>query len=387
MSTFDEQAIDAHRRWRGKIEYRSRPTVANNDDLSVVYTPGVAAPCMEIHRHPEQVRELTGVANLVAVVTDGSAVLGLGDIGPEAALPVMEGKCVLFHEFADVDAIAIALSVREPDAIVAAVAAIAPSLGGVNLEDISAPRCFEVERKLQAQLSIPVMHDDQHGTAVVMLAGVINAVQLTNRAPRNLRTVILGAGAGGIACAQMLKEYGVEEIALIDSKGLLTPEREDLNPFKREVSGWHGHKMTAARGVPQLADVIPGADLLLGLSGPGLVAPAMVASMNANAIVFAMANPTPEIMPDEAAEAGAAIIATGRSDFPNQINNALAFPGIFRGLLDAQIPKVTVKQKLAAAEGIAAAVRDPSPNEIVPSIFQEGLGQAVAEAVKASVER
>ena len=378
---YDQEAIDAHRHWRGKIDYRSRPAVSNQHDLSVVYTPGVAAPCVEINKHPELVWELTGRGNLVAVVTDGSAVLGLGNIGPTAALPVMEGKCVLFKEFAGVDAIPIALDVHEADQIVDAVAAIAPSLGGVNLEDISAPRCFEVERKLQERVAIPIMHDDQHGTAVVALAAVINALKLTNREPAGTRTVITGAGASGIAVAQLLHSYGVQEIALIDSKGLITSEREDINPYKREVAGWSGRSLNPDGSLPQVADILPGTDLYIGLSGPGLVTPAMIATMNRDALVFPMANPTPEIMPALAAEAGAAVIATGRSDFPNQINNALAFPGIFRGLLDGKISKVTDAHKLAAAEAIAVFVGDPTPDRIIPSIFEEGLGRAVADAV------
>ena len=381
---YDQEAIDEHRRWRGKIDYRSKPTVKDLHDLSVVYTPGVAAPCLEINKHPDLVWELTGRGNLVAVVTDGSAVLGLGDIGPTAALPVMEGKCVLFKEFAGVDAIAIALDVRDADQIVDTVAAIAPSLGGVNLEDISAPRCFEIERKLQDRVDIPVMHDDQHGTAVVALAGVINALKITNRTPANTKTVLTGAGASGIAVAHLLHAYGIEQISLVDSKGLIVPAREDINAYKREVARWTSGSLNADGSIPQIADVLPGADLYIGLSGPGLISTAMIASMNRDAIVFPMANPTPEIMPHLAAEAGAAIIATGRSDFPNQINNALAFPGIFRGLLDAKIPNVTNAHKLAAALAIAAFVSDPVPDRIVPSIFDEGLGGVVAEAVKSA---
>lgn len=381
MSDFDQEAIEAHRRWRGKVDYASKVKVKNHDELSVVYTPGVAAPCLEIARDPSLAREMTGIGNLVAVVTDGSAVLGLGDIGPQAALPVMEGKCVLFREFAGVDAIPIALSVREVDDIVAAVEAIAPSLGGINLEDISAPRCFEVERRLHESLDIPVMHDDQHGTAVVALAGVINALKLTNREPKNTRTVILGAGASGIACGALLREYGCEDVALIDSKGLLTVDREDLNPYKRVAAEWCGYRNKEDGGIPQTADAIRGADLFLGLSGPGLVSTAEIASMNADSMVFAMANPTPEIMPDEAAEAGAAIIATGRSDFPNQINNALGFPGLFRGLLDGGIPRVHDGHKIAAAQAIADFVGEPTPDRIVPSIFENGLAQAVARSV------
>ena len=382
MSSFDQEAIEAHRQWRGKVDYAAKVKVKNHDELSVVYTPGVAAPCLEIEKDPSQVRELTGVGNLVAVITDGSAVLGLGDIGPQAALPVMEGKCVLFREFAGVDAIPIALSVREVDDIVAAVEAIAPSLGGINLEDISAPRCFEIEQRLHESLSIPVMHDDQHGTAVVALAGVINGLKLTDREPGDVRTIIVGAGASGIACGSLLREYGCEDVALIDSKGLLTVDREDLNPWKREAAEWCGFKNNDDGSIPQTSEVMRGRDLFLGLSGPGVVSTADVASMNSNSMVFAMANPTPEIMPDEAAEAGASIIATGRSDFPNQINNALGFPGLFRGLLDAGIPEVNTQHKLAAAQAIADFVGEPTPGRIVPSIFEDGLAYAVADAVK-----
>lgn len=384
MSDYDQRAIEMHREWGGKVDYASKVTVRNHDDLSVVYTPGVAAPCMEIHREPALARVMTGVGNLVAVITDGSAVLGLGDIGPQAALPVMEGKCVLFREFAGVDAIPIALAVREVDDIVAAIEAIAPSLGGINLEDISAPRCFEIERRLHESLSIPVMHDDQHGTAVVALAGVINALRLTNRDFGDIRTVVLGAGASGIACSAILREMGCEDISLIDSKGLLTVDREDLNPWKREAAEWFPHQNNSDGSIPQTSQVMRGADLFLGLAGPGLVTVADVASMNDNAMVFAMANPTPEIMPDEAAEAGAAIIATGRSDFANQINNALGFPGMFRGLLDGGIPKIEDEHKIAAAQAIADFVDDPTPERIVPSIFEDGLAYKVAEAVQAA---
>ena len=378
---YDAQALVAHREWRGKIDYASKVSVKDHAELSVVYTPGVAAPCLAIQREPLLVREMTGVGNLVAVITDGSAVLGLGNIGPQAALPVMEGKCVLFKQFAGVDAIPIALDVHDTDSIVATVRAIAPSLGGINLEDIAAPVCFEVEAQLQEALDIPVMHDDQHGTAVVALAGVINSLKLTNREPRNTRTVVLGAGAGGIACAKMLRKYGLGEIALLDSKGLITADREDLNPYKREVAAWNDFRRNPDGSMPQLSDVIRGADLFLGLSGPNLVSTADVASMHPDAIVFPMANPDPEILPAAAAEAGAAIIATGRSDFANQINNALGFPGIFRGLLDAHIPKVQDAHKLAAAQAIADFVSDPTPGRVVPSIFEEGLAQSVARAV------
>ena len=378
---YKQQAIESHRQWRGKIEHRSKVKVTNHDELSVVYTPGVGAACMEIHAHPELVREMTGVGNLVAVITDGSAVLGLGNIGPQASLPVMEGKCVLFKEFADVDAIPIALDVHTTDEIVAAITAIAPSLGGINLEDIAAPICFEVEEQLHEKLDIPVMHDDQHGTAVIALAGVINSLALTNREPRNTRTVILGAGAGGIAVGKMLHNHGMEEIAFVDSKGLITSDRDDLNKYKQEVAAWGDFHRNANGDIPQLSEVMRGSDLFIGLSGPNLITTADVAAMNKDPMVFPMANPDPEIMPDAAAEGGAAIIATGRSDFPNQLNNALGFPGIFRGLLDGGIQKVEDVHKVAAAKAIAGFVPDPTPNEIVPSIFAPGLADAVAQAV------
>ena len=383
---YGEQALEAHRQWRGKIDYRSKVSVRNHQDLSVVYTPGVAAPCLEIQMHPETTRELTGVGNLVAVVTDGSAVLGLGNLGPQASLPVMEGKCVLFREFAGVDAVSIALNVHTADEISQAVEAIAPSFGGINLEDINAPKCFEIEARLSKSLDIPIMHDDQHGTAVVALAGMINALKLTNREPRNTRMVVLGAGASGIAVSKLLHAYGVEEIALLDSKGLCTIDREDINEYKREVASWAGHRLNPDGSTPQLSDVVRGADLLVGLSGPNLVSSAQISAMNSHAIVFVMANPDPEIMPDAAAEAGAEIVATGRSDFPNQINNALGFPGIFRGLLDGRIKTVGEPHKLAAAKAIAEYVADPSPNEIVPSIFAPGLANAVAASVIAAAE-
>ena len=378
---YDQLALEAHAEWHGKVDYASKVTVTNHDELSVVYTPGVAAPCLEIEKHPETARTYTGIGNLVAVITDGSAVLGLGDIGPQAALPVMEGKCVLFKSFAGVDAIPIALDVHDVDGIVSAVKAIAPSLGGINLEDIKAPICFEVEEKLHDALDIPVMHDDQHGTAVVALAGVINALALTNREPRNTRVVMLGAGASSIAVAKLLRLYGIEEIAMLDSKGLLTTGRDDMNKYKQEIANWGEFGNNSDGSIPQFSQVIKGADLFIGLSGPGLVTQEDIAQMNDDALVFPMANPTPEVMPELAKAAGAAIIATGRSDFPNQINNALGFPGIFRGLLDARIEKVENPHKLAAAAAIATAVDDPSPDEIVPSIFKEGLAGKVAEAV------
>ena len=379
--SYDERALAAHREWRGKIDYAPKVIVRDHDELSIVYTPGVAAPCLAIQETPSLVREMTGIGNLVAVITDGSAVLGLGNIGPQAALPVMEGKCVLFKSFAGVDAVPIALDVHSTDEIVAAVRAIAPSFGGINLEDIAAPICFEVEKQLHDALDIPVMHDDQHGTAVVALAGVINALKVTNREPGNTRAVVLGAGAGGMACAKLLREYGITEIAMLDSKGLISSDREDLNPYKQEVAAWNDFHRNPDGSNPQLSDVIQGADLFLGLSGPDLMTTSDVASMNTDALVFGMANPDPEIMPDLAAEAGAAIVATGRSDFPNQMNNALGFPGIFRGLLDGNIQQVENPHKLAAARAIADFVTDPRADRVLPSIFEEGLADTVAKAV------
>lgn len=381
---YDQRALEMHAEWHGKVDYQAKSIVTNHDELSVVYTPGVAAPCLEIEKHPEKARLLTGIGNLVAVITDGSAVLGLGDIGPQAALPVMEGKCVLFKSFAGIDAIPIALDVHTVDEIVATVKAIAPSLGGINLEDIKAPICFEVEAQLHDALDIPVMHDDQHGTAVVALAGLINALKVTGRTAKDTRTVMLGAGASSIAVAKLFRKYGVENIAMLDSKGLLCDDRDDLNPYKQEIAAWSEFKKNSDGSIPQISDVIKGADLFIGLSGPGLVTQEDIASMNKDAMVFPMANPTPEIMPELAAAAGAAIIATGRSDFPNQINNALGFPGIFRGLLDAQIEKVEDQHKLAAAKAIAGFVKNPTADEIVPSIFAPGLADAVAEAVKSA---
>ncbi len=379
-----EESLAAHRKWRGKVRYASKVPLHTAHDLSLAYTPGVAAACRAIAADPGEVRALTGVGNLVAVITDGSAVLGLGDIGPAAALPVMEGKCAIFRTFAGVDAIPIALGVRDPEAIVAAITAIAPSFGGINLEDISAPRCFAIEQQLQQTLPIPVMHDDQHGTAIAALAGIINALRLTNREAASTRAVVMGAGAGGLAVAWLLHRWGVGEVALVDSQGLVAPERAGLNPYKREAARWSGQHLPADGRIPSLGEVVRGTDVLLGLSVANLVDGEMVRSMAARPIVMAMANPDPEIMPEAAQAAGAAIVATGRSDYPNQINNAIAYPGVFRGLLDAQVRAVSDGMKTAAAEALAAAVADPRPDIIVPSLFEPGLAQRVADAVIAA---
>ena len=376
------EALAFHARGKpGKLEIQATKPLTTAHDLSPAYSPGVAAPCLEIRKTPEVSYDYTSRGNIVAVISNGTAVLGLGNLGALASKPVMEGKAVLFKRFADIDGIDLEVDTEDVDEFIDCVRFLGKSWGGINLEDISAPRCFEVERRLHESLDIPVMHDDQHGTAVVALAGVINALKLTNREPKNTRTVILGAGASGIACGALLREYGCEDVALIDSKGLLTVDREDLNPYKRVAAEWCGYRNKEDGGIPQTADAIRGADLFLGLSGPGLVSTAEIASMNADSMVFAMANPTPEIMPDEAAEAGAAIIATGRSDFPNQINNALGFPGLFRGLLDGGIPRVHDGHKIAAAQAIADFVGEPTPDRIVPSIFENGLAQAVAKSV------
>ncbi len=377
-----DRTFDMHQ--GGKIEVVSLAEVNDRHDLSMAYTPGVARVCMAIHEDPARAYDLTIKKNTVAVVTDGTAVLGLGDIGPAAAMPVMEGKALLFKEFAGVDAFPICLDVTDPQEIIDTVIRLAPTFGGINLEDIKAPICFEVEKQLHDALDIPIMHDDQHGTAVVALAGLINALKVTGRTAKDTRTVMLGAGASSIAVAKLFRLYGVEEIAMLDSKGLLCDDRDDLNPYKQEVASWSAFKKHPDGSIPQISEVIKGADLFIGLSGPGLVTQEDIASMNKDSMVFPMANPMPEVMPDLAKAAGAAIIATGRSDFPNQINNALGFPGIFRGLLDGRIEKVEDNHKLAAAAAIAGFVKNPTADEIVPSIFAPGLADAVAEAVKSA---
>ena len=376
------RSLEAHKKYGGKVAIHSKMPLDTPDDLSLAYTPGVAQPCLDIAENRDKVYDYTCKQNTVAVVSDGSAVLGLGNIGPEAALPVMEGKAVLFKKFADVDAVPIVLSTQNTEEIINTVKAIAPGFGGINLEDISAPRCFEIEKRLKKELDIPVMHDDQHGTAVVTVAGMFNAVKVTGREFSDLSIVINGAGAAGIAIIYLLREIGVRQIVMCDSRGIIHRDRGDLTDIKKEVAEITNKKNLKGG----LEDAIRNTDVFIGVSVPGVLSADMVRSMNADPVIFAMANPTPEIMPAEATQAGARIIATGRSDFPNQINNVLAFPGIFRGLLDARYTKLTNKMYIAAARAIAEAVENPNEDKIIPGPFEPGVAMAVAEAVRSCSE-
>lgn len=372
------KALALHKKLRGKIRIAPTVDVKDLEDLSLVYTPGVGAVSSAIAAQPTLVREMTWRQNTVAVVSDGTAVLGLGDIGPEAALPVMEGKSAIFKQFADVDAVPIVLSTTDPDEIVNAVKAIAPSFGAIQLEDISAPRCFGIEERLQKALDIPVMHDDQHGTAIVVLAGLLNALTVVDKKMSSVRVVIAGAGAAGTAIAFLLKAAGVRDVLCTDRQGALWKGRPGLNDEKKKLAARTNAKMRKGT----LADVLEGADVFIGTSGPGIVTEKMVATMAPKSIVFALANPIPEIMPDVAKRAGAAVVATGRSDFPNQVNNALCYPGLFRGMLDKGIRKVTPATKVAAAQAIAGFIKKPTSGRIIPSMFDKGVHQAVAKSVK-----
>ena len=381
-SPFGEEAMKRHRQFGGKVAISSKMPLESEQDLSIAYTPGVAEPCLAIAEDKELAYEYTLKKNTVAVISDGSAVLGLGNIGPEASLPVMEGKAVLFKKFADVDAFPIVLESQDTEEIITTIKQIAPTFGGINLEDISAPRCFEIETRLKEVLNIPVMHDDQHGTAVVTLAGIINSLRITGRAFEDLRIVINGAGAAGKAIVLLLKEVGVRDIIMCDSKGIIFEGRSNLTPVKQELASLTNDKKLQG----SLSDAVKNRDLFIGVSVPGVLTPEMVRSMDDDPIIFAMANPTPEIMPDEAAEAGARIVATGRSDFPNQVNNVLAFPGIFRGLLDARAVKITNEMYIAAAYAIADRVKNPHPGKIIPSAFETSVAPAVAKAVQVCCE-
>lgn len=374
-----EKAVLKHREWRGKIEVVSRAPITNREELSVAYTPGVAQPCLEIEKDPEQVYELTRKGNLVAVITDGTAVLGLGDIGPSAAMPVMEGKCALFKEFADVDAFPLCVASKDVDEIVNTIRLIAPSFGGINLEDIAAPRCFEIEERLKKVLDIPVFHDDQHGTAIVALAALINAAKLAGKKLEDMTLVINGAGAAGIAVAKLMLMAGIGDLILCDINGILYDGAEGLNPAQMELAKVTNR--TGKRGT--LADALRGADAFLGVSRPNLVTAEMVSSMAEKALVFAMANPTPEILPEDAIKGGAFIVGTGRSDYPNQINNVLAFPGIFKGALQARVRDITDEMKLAAAYGIASIIPEEElrPDYILPDAFNKKVAESVAKAV------
>lgn len=374
---YQKASIDLHRQKRGKLAIVSKFPLATKEDLSLAYTPGVAGPSLAIAEDKKLANELTWRGNLVAVISDGSAVLGLGNIGPEGAIPVMEGKCLLLKEFGEVDAVPIVLNTQDTEEIIKTIVAISPSFAGINLEDISAPRCFEIEERLQEVLDIPVFHDDQHGTAIVLLAALINAGKVVNKDIKKLKVVINGAGAASIATAKLLNSYGFENIILCDSKGIISAGREDLNPIKRSML-----EITNKGNVSgTLKDAIAGSDVFVGLSAAGALTGEMVKTMNSEPIVMAMANPVPEIMPDEAKAAGAAVVATGRSDFPNQVNNVLGFPGIFRGLLDKQVTKVTTDIKLKAAKAIAALVDSPTADLIIPSPLDKRVAKAVAAAI------
>ncbi len=380
---FGKKATEAHKKYGGKVAIQSKMPLDTVEDLSIAYTPGVAQPCIEISENRDLVYDYTSKKNTVAVVSDGSAVLGLGNIGPEASLPVMEGKAVLFKKFADVDAIPIILDTQDTEEIITAVKMIAPTFGGINLEDISAPRCFEIERRLKEILDIPVMHDDQHGTAVVTLAGLMNAMKVTGKKFEKIRVVVNGAGAAGKAIIMLLREVGVRDIVMCDSRGIIHKNRGDLTPVKEELAAITNEKQLEGK----LADAVKGTDVFIGVSVPGVLTAAMVKSMNDHPIIFAMSNPTPEIMPAEAVQAGARIIATGRSDFANQINNVLAFPGIFRGLLDTRAATLTNEIYIAAAQAIANCVENPSEDKIIPSAFDTSVAPAVAKAVRECCDR
>ncbi len=373
-----EDSLKLHEKHRGKIAVTSKVPLKSRDDLSIFYTPGVAEPCRKIFQNRDDAYKYTSKWNMVAVVTDGTAVLGLGDIGPEAALPVMEGKAILFKEFGGVDAFPICLGTKDPKKIVEIVKALEPGFGGINLEDISAPRCFEIESRLKEELGIPVFHDDQHGTAVVVLAGLMNALKVVGKRIGDASIAISGAGAAGLAVAKILLDAKARDVIVCDSKGTIYLGRGGLNPFKGEIAK-HINKGRIKGG---LEDALMGADAFIGLSKPDIATRKMIASMNRNPIVFAMANPVPEIMPSEAKAGGAAVIATGRSDFPNQINNVLAFPGIFRGALDARAKDINEEMKMAAAKALADLVERPSPENIIPDVFDPRVSRAVSEAVR-----
>ncbi len=374
-----EKALKQHYEWKGKIEVTSRTPVTNKEQLSVAYTPGVAEPCLEINKDYNKSFELTRRWNMVAVITDGTAVLGLGDIGPEAGMPVMEGKCVLFKEFADVDAFPLCVRSKDVDEIVRTIYLISGSFGGINLEDIAAPRCFEIEKKLKEICDIPVFHDDQHGTAVVVGAALLNALRLTKKEIGEIKCVINGAGSAGIAIGKHLLKLGVKNLTMVDRFGIIVEGDSQLNPAQAEMSKvTNKEKMTGT-----LADAMKGADVFIGVSAPGVVSEEMIKSMNSDAVVFPMANPVPEIMPDLAKKAGARVVGTGRSDFPNQINNVMAFPGIFRGALDVRASDINEEMQMAASLAIASLVSDEELNEeyIMPFAFDERIGKTVAEKV------
>lgn len=378
MTDYNQLALDLHQEYRGKITTTLRDTSKlDRAKLSAYYSPGVGAVSKAIADNPSKLGTYTWTNNLVAVISDGSAILGLGDLGPKASMPVMEGKALLFKHFADIDAVPITLDVHTPDEIVATVKAIAPSFGAINLEDIAAPKCFEIEERLKAELDIPVFHDDQHGTAIVTLAGLMNATRLTGRDLTQSNVVMVGAGAAGTAIIKLLHLYGVGKIYAVDSRGIIEDSRSDLNDEKRALLSYLESDRTGT-----LADAVQGADIFIGVSGPGLLTPDMIRSMASSPIIFALANPTPEIMPNEAKAAGAAVVATGRSDFANQVNNAIAFPGIFRGALDHGVQQITDEHKLAAAKAISTLVDNPTADNIIPTVFDERLVPAISAIIR-----
>ena len=381
--TTNEKALFLHEQWNGKLDIQSKAPIHSREDLALAYTPGVAEPCKVIAKNKDDAYKYTMKSNTVAVVSDGSAVLGLGNIGPHAAMPVMEGKAALFKTFGGVNAVPICLDTQDTEEIIKAVTWLAPGFGGINLEDISAPRCFEIEERLKAALDIPVFHDDQHGTAIVVLAGVINALKVVGKQKENCKVVVNGAGSAGIAITKLLLRYGFINVILCDKSGILSKSSQDLN--------WMQKKMMEVTNLNQetgsLADALKGADIFVGVSAPNLVTPEMVASMNKDSILFAMANPVPEIMPDIAKAAGARVVGTGRSDFPNQVNNVVAFPGIFKGALEGRAAQITEEMKLAAANAIAELVPDDKlcDEYILPDVFHPTVAEVVAEAVKANI--
>ena len=382
---YAKESLRLHGEWKGKIEVRATVPVATKEDLSLAYTPGVAQPCLEIQKDIEKSYELTRRHNLCAVITDGTAVLGLGDIGPEAGMPVMEGKCVLFKSFGDVDAFPLCVKTKDVDEFVNAVYLMSGSFGGINLEDIAAPRCFEIERKLKEKCDIPIFHDDQHGTAVITLAGLTNALKVVGKKKEDVKVVTSGAGAAAIAIVKLLLSAGYKNITMCDHKGAIYEGRDGLNWIKEEMA-----KVTnLEKKAGSLADVMVGADVFIGVSAPGTVTTEMVRTMNKDAIIFACANPTPEIFPDDAKAGGAAVISTGRSDFPNQINNVLAFPGIFRGTFDVRASDINEEMKMAAAEALAGLISDEelSADYIIPKAFDPRVGKTVAAAVAEAARR
>lgn len=382
--TINEQALKLHEEWNGKIETTSKCRIASREDLALAYTPGVAEPCKVIAQNREAAYKYTIKSNTIAVVSDGSAVLGLGNIGPYAAMPVMEGKAVLFKEFGGVNAVPICLDTQDTEEIIKAVAAIAPGFGGINLEDISAPRCFEIETRLKEMLDIPVFHDDQHGTAIVVLAGIINALKVTGKSKESCQVVVNGAGSAGVAITKLLLTYGFKNVTMCDKSGILSKGAEGLNWMQESMMD----VTNLSHKTGSLADALKGADIFVGVSAPNIVTAEMVSSMNKDAILFAMANPVPEIMPDVAKAAGARVVGTGRSDFPNQVNNVVAFPGIFKGALEGRAKQITEKMKLAAANAIAGLVSDDELSDvnILPAAFDPRVADVVAKAVMDNIE-